>query len=111
MTDELKPCPFCGGAAELRSWDWPYVRYQVRCSKKCNGGRKAVEADAIAAWNTRQPNPAVLVEALKTANAWLERWADHVGNCDDAPCTCGLTRAQYETSAALAQYEKDKAHG
>jgi Lar family restriction alleviation protein len=54
-SDALLSCPFCGATPELREWDWPYERHQVRC-KKCGttaGGRKALKADAIAAWNTR----------------------------------------------------------
>ena len=41
--------------------------------------------------------------ALKTADAWLDRWARHIGDCpgiDD--CTCGLTRVRYEAITALA---------
>ncbi len=44
-----------------------------------------------------------LREALKTADAWLDRWARHIGDCpgiDD--CTCGLTRVRYEAITALA---------
>jgi hypothetical protein len=106
MTDELKPCPHCGAAAELRSWDWPYDRYQVRCSKRCNGGRKAVEAEAIAAWNTRQPDPAVLVEALKRIDALRG------GFCfdSDADVFRLLDKIEEVSAAALAQW-KDKSHG
>lgn len=41
--------------------------------------------------------------ALKTAGAWLDRWARHIGDCPgiDA-CTCGLTRVRYEATTALA---------
>jgi hypothetical protein len=66
----LLPCPFCGGDAELREWDWPYVRFQCRCAKcKCQArARMADKAEAIAAWNTR-PTPATgIAEAV-----------DHVG--------------------------------
>lgn len=41
--------------------------------------------------------------ALESTEAWLERWAVHVGRCEGGhSCTCGLTAAQYEGSAALA---------
>lgn len=46
------------------------------------------------------------VEALKTTNAWLDRWARHIGDCpgiDD--CTCGLTRVRYEAETTLASIE------
>jgi len=42
--------------------------------------------------------------ALRTAQAWLARWAVHVGGCRGGNlCTCGLTRAQWEAEAALDQ--------
>ena len=57
--DELKPCPFCGGMAEI-----VIIRYHihddslivVRCSRCISGTRifneQKVDA-AISAWNTR----------------------------------------------------------
>lgn len=51
---ELKACPFCGGAPTMRSWDWPYVRYQVVCTSCKSDQRRRANADeAAAAWNTR----------------------------------------------------------
>ena len=50
-----------------------------------------------------------LREALKTAEAWLDRWARHIGDCpgiDD--CTCGLTRVRYEATTALAGDSHDQ---
>jgi len=41
--------------------------------------------------------------ALESTEAWLERWAVHVGSCEGGHrCACGLTAVQYEGSAALA---------
>lgn len=46
---------------------------------------------------------AVLEEALRIADSWLERWAQHVGNCrGDITCTCGLTRVRYDVISALS---------
>lgn len=78
----LEPCPFCLGEAELREWDWPYVRYQVRCSK-CKSharARMAIKAEAITAWNTRASEDAErpyrdLVTLVKIAQHW------HAFNC------------------------------
>ena len=42
MTDELKPCPFCGGEAHM-----PYYGDRVEC-RECKGS-----VMTIAAWNTR----------------------------------------------------------
>jgi len=79
MTDELKPCPFCGGEAELRSWSWPYVRYQVRCSAcKCQArARMASEAEAIAAWNTRQSTTSDALAAMREAREALADVLDY----------------------------------
>jgi hypothetical protein len=45
-----------------------------------------------------------LREAIAGPEAWLDSWAKHVGNCQGGyVCTCGLTLAQSELSAALAQ--------
>ena len=59
--DELLNCPFCGGAAEVREWDFPYVRFQARCVECKTTGRTRFNerAKAIAAWNHRTlPTPA-----------------------------------------------------
>lgn len=47
-----------------------------------------------------------LLNALKTTEAWLERWAAHVGACKGgASCTCGLTRARFEAREAITDAE------
>lgn len=56
MSDELKPCPFCGSEATMQDTeDWsPYSRWMVRCTE-CGmdtGGRESKSA-AISAWNAR----------------------------------------------------------
>jgi hypothetical protein len=44
-----------------------------------------------------------LLEAIAGPNAWLDSWAQHVGNCQGGyVCTCGLTLARSELSAAIA---------
>lgn len=65
--DELLSCPFCGGAAEVREWDFPYVRFQARCVECKTTGRTRFNerAKAIAAWNHRTPpTPATDERAL-----------------------------------------------
>lgn len=45
--------------------------------------------------------------ALKSAEAWLNCWAAHVGNCQGGNvCTCGLTAIRYEAHAALKRSAK-----
>jgi hypothetical protein len=61
MIEELKPCPFCGGPAELEEVDGG--GWSVGCEEKelsvhyCMGYQSltsfATKAEAIAAWNTR----------------------------------------------------------
>ncbi len=53
MSEELKPCPFCGGKAELRRYgDSAY--YYIECTQ-CEVGAYFynTDNDAIAAWNMR----------------------------------------------------------
>ena len=55
-TDELKPCPFCGGDAEI--YDFKDGRYFVGCSNtNCDvypyTSIHYDKEDAIAAWNRR----------------------------------------------------------
>ena len=59
MTEVLKPCPFCGGEAELRD---PHGAFSRLAAVFCNDceirGQLQVDAEtAIAAWNTRVPSP------------------------------------------------------
>ena len=65
-TQSLKPCPFCGGEAELRE-----NGYQVHCATGCTANVNDDYApEAIAAWNTRTTSLAAqdgLVEALDDA--------------------------------------------
>jgi len=45
-------------------------------------------------------------EAFSGPEAWLDRWAQHVGNCGgDYACTCGLSLARAEARAALQPKE------
>ncbi len=51
MSEALKPCPFCGGAAVLckPAFGRPYVA----CMNNFCPGPKETESEAIAAWNRR----------------------------------------------------------
>ena len=55
MNDELKPCPFCGGEAEIEEcggmWAVECTEYETcGCELNMAFGSKA---EAVAAWNTR----------------------------------------------------------
>ena len=51
---ELKPCPFCGGKAEIEMDDSWYWNYHVLC-QECKIGTDCYETadEAIEAWNRR----------------------------------------------------------
>jgi len=78
MSEELKPCPFCGGEAHIHEHytfggyvpkEYPNnepLGYAIGCSKyDCRGKRENTgflydtEAQAIEAWNTRTPEQAI----------------------------------------------------
>lgn len=60
MVEKLKPCPFCGGAAEMQCGDghdiWPYYVMCVECVAEADRCKR--QEDAIAAWNHRAPDAA-----------------------------------------------------
>ncbi len=51
MENELKPCPFCGAKAEVKS---AMGEYWVLCEFNCTGMESSQDR-AIAAWNRRAP--------------------------------------------------------
>lgn len=57
--NKLKPCPFCGGEAEIRGEKYykPMVRRNVICTKcYSNSGWYKTEQEAIEMWNRRKDN-------------------------------------------------------
>ena len=78
MSEALKPCPFCGGAAEYdshrydgrgvtRSDSFGHAVYCPQCMTASVGGCMLYETeeDAVTAWNTR--TPAAEAERLRAA--------------------------------------------
>lgn len=55
MTDELKPCPFCGGEAEyeLSEWNTSPREHDICCKNGCAGVSMTSKQQAITAWDTR----------------------------------------------------------
>lgn len=51
----IKPCPHCGGAAQLEDMGWPHHVYCTECGSRVTGAGygEAGEADAIRRWNRR----------------------------------------------------------
>ena len=52
---ELKPCPFCGGAAKMRHFQKFYrvACEDIECECVAESGYHATKAEAIEAWNRR----------------------------------------------------------
>jgi len=70
MSEELKPCPFCGGYAETKCrHDGNDIEYFEAGCHRCNASRYSYGAmtDAIEAWNTR-PKASPALGRLKTMN-------------------------------------------
>ena len=53
MSEKLKPCPFCGGAAELYAPEHYGAPREVMCDCGARGALSYSKAEAIAAWNRR----------------------------------------------------------
>lgn len=81
---ELKPCPFCGGEAEITRFDveWPGMYAKYEYSGCCNNSRcladmglaykQDCEEDALAAWNTRTPDPRIAeLQAALDKSPWI----------------------------------------
>ena len=67
MSDDLKPCPFCGEAQPPHD-DTSWVRC-LGCGAET--GWRPTGDEAIAAWNTRAPDPSIedLTDQLEAARA------------------------------------------
>ncbi len=72
MTNELKPCPFCGGEAMKR------VRSPTTCYIECAmcecGTKYEADHDAARTWNRRAPS-----EAVGLLRALMDRLDSHFG--------------------------------
>jgi Lar family restriction alleviation protein len=93
MSEELKPCPFCGGEAEHYSRlntgataDWcGEVSHWVSCTGDCGAGTcmHETEASAWVAWNTRASTTALQAELAEARAriAVLEEALEHIRDC------------------------------
>ena len=78
MSEELKPCPFCGGAGILEQYR---VRgtYFVECTGQDKGCAVITDTfadadEAVHAWNTRFPDISAKVDALRLAAETFRRY-------------------------------------
>lgn len=101
MTDELKPCPFCGGDAKIKCGEIVnryntavYRHYHVECMS-CGVDTRYfdTEADAIEAWNLRAERTAKIrqtVEELKAAEPERKKgkWSNYKDEHCCSVCKC-----------------------
>jgi Lar family restriction alleviation protein len=72
VSDDLKPCPFCGGEASLREDFYHSAAFYVGCQTSgCFGSDQWDEtrAEAVTAWNTRADTDEIT--RLRTALSYL----------------------------------------
>ena len=85
MTDELKPCPFCGGEAACiedgsHSTAWEIGCYNGQCAAEPSVWEPRKEM-AIAAWNTRAAPPLndpLVLALVEAANGVVNEYYNQV---------------------------------
>lgn len=75
MTEKPKalPCPFCGGEGHLLCGSGD--RYYYECEEQCQSVDRKTEAEALADWNKRAPDPEALAmrEVVEEAKSVVQR--------------------------------------
>jgi Lar family restriction alleviation protein len=79
-TPDLRPCPFCGGAAEFVSPSDLACFVMCESCGVCTSEHRA-EAEAIAAWN-RRPRTFTAAEVAEAMRGWGDAYAAFVGAFD-----------------------------
>jgi hypothetical protein len=77
MTEELKPCPFCGGEAKIGSFKGSKENWAVWCESCCIPcSEKYTIEETIKTWNTRvQPAVPSVEEIERELNhTWYKFW-------------------------------------
>lgn len=100
-----------GDLFEVRVSNFPPADIAVR--KMAHG--EDVVAEAAYGFSRSPDTILALIEALERQReafsgpaAWLDSWAQHVGNCKGGcVCTCGLTLARTEAAATLKEPTDD----
>ena len=112
MSIKLKPCPLCGGKAELDNDD---LCYWVNC-KECGASVDTgyIKSDVAKAWNKRVREDSGLVDelvgALELSLCEMETWKS-LDLCDCPPegHLCGIRRLEQSistTKRALVRAKK-----
>ena len=71
---ELKPCPFCGGVAQVNTWTMHGIT-ESRCFCPNSDCPNSVRTVALATWNTR-PIEDALNARIAELEYQLEDWAE-----------------------------------
>ena len=80
------------------------ARAMAECEPRSLYGDAVAALSAIEAAGVRLVPVEELEDLLAGPAAWLDSWAQHVGNCKGGyVCTCGLTLARTEARAALKE--------
>ena len=99
MTEELKPCPFCGGEAKCIEF---YGLYHVICCNCHIAGKDcSTRESAVSAWNTR-PIEDELVEKIGKLKAKKKRLREALEVIldeaqKDEPCIMAIKVVAYTT--------------
>lgn len=101
MSEELKPCPFCGGEAELREYrrwlDFPKEMvdgYEVICvNRDCiiyhaDDVWFKTEAEAVEAWNTRAERTCTFSDNWDDPDVPLPTCSECGWEAEETDCSC-----------------------
>lgn len=109
MTDELKPCPFCGGEAEVQEFTecGEVIGYEVHCMA-CDAinphfSAAKTRGSAVLAWNTRYKRTCKIESCIEVWDEY-ERYVEHRAwklscgheaiTADDPPAFCEVCGAE-----------------
>jgi Lar family restriction alleviation protein len=117
MSEELKPCPFCGGRAAIFTREnahWPHCLNEEECGAEGPGASDI--ASAAAAWNRRASHPAPTVAPVanrlmavceRLANTPMEMSLGDWGECSvvirEAASTISALEAERDKAMAWAK--------
>jgi Lar family restriction alleviation protein len=114
MTEQLKPCPFCGGDVytiqNLDDGSDNYGTYFVRCTEcPANVFSFASEQQAIDKWNTRDPRFVDTSKRIKELEREVQHWkANHACEVERARVLKDRTDMPLERVQAYEQISEMK---